>query len=81
MPTDGLSDWKVTEPYIERQAVRMRTRPAALKQPEISAVPSILRSGPSLMNGPTRRKPWARPISTPLRRGETPVRYAGKLER
>ena len=33
------------------------------------------------MKGPVRKKPCARPTSTPRVSGETPVRYAGRLER
>lgn len=35
--------------------VRMTTRPAAEADPAFSATPGMLRSGPSLMKGPTRR--------------------------
>ena len=34
-----------------------------------------------MMKGPVRKKPCARPTSTPRVSGETPVRYAGRLER
>ena len=58
----------------------MRTRPAAESEPETSAA-SVARSGPSLMKGPATKKPCVRPISTPRSSGETPVRYAGRLDR
>ena len=35
----------------------------------------------TLMKGPARKKPCARPISVPRRVGDTPVRYAGRLDR
>lgn len=63
-----------------RHAVKIKTRPAPDKQPASSAA-SVALSGPSLMNGPVKKKPWASPTSTPRKSGATPVRYAGRFDR
>lgn len=67
-------------PYMVRQMLKITTRPPAAKDPAAPAY-SVFLSGPAFTNGPTRRKPWARPTSIPLRSGLTAVRYAGRLER
>ena len=63
------------------QRVRITTRPAAETTPTRSASSGLLRRGPSLMKGPVKRSPWAKPTSFPLSRGETAVLYAGSLDR
>ena len=63
-----------------KHAVRIRTRPAPDRQPATSAA-SVARSGPSLMKGPATKKPCARPTSTPLSSGDTPVLYAGRFDK
>ena len=63
-----------------RHAVRINTSPAPDKQPASYAASVALR-GPSLINGPVKKKPCASPTSTPRKRGATPVRYAGRFER
>ena len=55
-------------------------RPAPDRQPATSAA-SDARSGPSLMKGPATKKPCARPTSTPLNNGDTPVLYAGRFDK
>jgi len=63
-----------------KHAVRIRMRPAPDRQPATSAA-SDARSGPSLMKGPATKKPCARPTSTPLNNGDTPVLYAGRFDK
>jgi len=63
-----------------RHAVRIKMRPAPDRQPATSAA-SDARSGPSLMKGPATKKPCARPTSTPLNKGDTPVLYAGRFDK
>ena len=45
--TSSPSPWNAVAPYMDRHTVRMNTRPAPERQPEISAVSLMLRSGPS----------------------------------
>lgn len=70
---DGSPSLKEEIPYMVKQMLSIVTRPPAASDPAAPAYGVSLK-GPVLTNGPTRRYPWARPTSIPLRSGLTAVR-------
>ena len=69
---EGSPSLKDAMPYIVKQMLRMITSPAAASEPA-GPLMSVSLSGPVITNGPTKRYPWARPTSIPLRSGLTAV--------
>ena len=56
-----------------KSCIVRRRAPPAERQPAFSATASTFLRGPSLMKGPGRKKPCARPTSMPRRVGDTPI--------
>jgi len=73
-----LSCPKTATPYIVKPNVNIKIRPIVERKPASKPMSEFL-NGPSLVNGPIKKYPCARPISKPRNRGVNPNRYAGKF--